>query len=117
MAAPSTTRTAASRSTAEPSAVTRPAHSAAPSSAGPGSSPCMAPSSPATRPTTVARSSFSGNSAVDGGAMYVEDSMAVSHCNFTKNTADDAGGGIYVDNGSPTVTVSGFYQNQAEFGG
>jgi predicted outer membrane repeat protein len=86
-------------------------------------------------PTTVTGSSFAGNSAINGGAMYIEDSTAVLHCNFTGNTADAAGGGIDVvnglktiarghavrpsqlDDGSPVVTGSGFYQNQAEFGG
>ena len=86
-------------------------------------------------PTTVTGSSFAGNRAINGGAMYIEDSTAVLHCNFTGNTADAAGGGIDVvsglktiarghaarpsqlDDGSPVVTESGFYQNQAEFGG
>jgi hypothetical protein len=90
-------------------------------------------------PTTVAGSSFFGNSAEDGGAIYIQDSTAVLHSNFTSNTASRDGGGIYLENGSPgvlsgpdhhmnpadqidggspVVTASGFYRNQAqEYGG
>lgn len=90
-------------------------------------------------PTTVSGSSFFGNSAEDGGGIYIEDSTAVLHCDFTSNTASRDGGGIYLENGSrgvltgpdhhmnladqvnggsPVVTASGFYRNQAqEFGG
>jgi predicted outer membrane repeat protein len=88
-------------------------------------------------PTTITGSSFFGNTAAEGGGIYIKDSTAVLHCNFTSNTADEDGGGIYVDNGapaevgtdirqnqaaqvdggSPVVTGTGFYRNRAQDGG
>lgn len=46
--------------------------------------------------SVVTGAAFSGNSGDDGGAVYIQDSMVVAHCDFTGNSAQDVGGGIYV---------------------
>src|ERR1700689_2656132 len=59
-------------------------------------------------PATITGATFTGNSATDGGAIYNDDATTVAHCDFTKNTASEEGGGIYNDTDSDlTVTGSG----------
>lgn len=50
--------------------------------------------------STVSNSSFEGNDAVNGGAIYSSSTMVVSHSNFTQNTATD--GGAYYSVASST---------------
>ncbi len=65
----------------------------------------------------VTDSTFSGNSADLGGAMYVQFGREeITDCQFSGNTATDAGGGLY-DDGNVTMTSSSFYSNHAQVGG
>jgi len=56
----------------------------------------------------------SGISAGDGGGMYNDDgSPTVANCTFNGNSADRNGGGMYNDNSNPTITNCTFSGNSA----
>jgi hypothetical protein len=70
---------------------------------------------------TITNSTFSGNSAGAGGAIYNTGTATVSSSTFYGNSADptsDAGGGaIFNDYGTATVSNSSFSGNSASMGG
>jgi hypothetical protein len=71
-------------------------------------------------PAVVARCSFTGNTATfDGGGMYNvgSNSLTVGNCVFNSNMATDEGGGMY--NGSSDIAIShcSFVANSADDGG
>jgi hypothetical protein len=58
-----------------------------------------------------------GGHAADGGGMYIEDSSpTVTNCTFSGNSAAD-GAGMYNGGGSPTVTNCTFSGNSADWSG
>jgi predicted outer membrane repeat protein len=68
---------------------------------------------------TVTACTFTGNSAVEGGGIYmsVGSNRTIAGCTFAGNTAVE-GGGIYHDSGPPiTVSNSRFTSNSAAEGG
>ncbi len=67
---------------------------------------------------TVLNSTFTGNSAGYGGAIYNGSTTTVSNSTFSKNTATGSGGALYNDIGSTaTVSNSTFYSNSATVSG
>ena len=67
---------------------------------------------------TVANSTFSGNSAQNGGAIFIRSGMVdISSSTFLDNSASNAGGGILNWTGSMKVTNSTFSGNSANQGG
>ncbi len=53
-----------------------------------------------------------------GGGVYINDaSPTIRNCTFVANSADDYGGGIYICQGSPTIADCTFSQNIAMLGG
>ena len=66
---------------------------------------------------TVANSSFDNNSAIEGGAVYMNDgSITVANSSFDNNSAK-CGGAVNMDGGSITVANSFFDNNSAYDGG
>ncbi len=78
--------------------------------------------------TTVQGSSFTGNTAGKGGAIFVEgyetgnnNSLVVENSTFTNNTADNGDGGAIYNGGNTTITGGSFVGNKTtgyySFGG
>ena len=62
---------------------------------------------------------FANDSAHWGAAVYsAYTNLSVSQCRFIANTADKAGGAVYIDKGTTATTFDGcqFYQNGAPYG-
>jgi predicted outer membrane repeat protein len=68
---------------------------------------------------TVAGSSFTGNTARFGGAIYTRARLNVTNSIFTNNTATESGGAVYHqnDNAQNGIAQSCFSGNMARFGG
>lgn len=65
---------------------------------------------------TVARCTFSGNQAHDGGAVNAHN-VTLTDCTFSGNTAIAAGGGFYLSNGHGALLRCVFQGNKAGRGG
>ena len=65
----------------------------------------------------VKDSLFENNHAERGGALYVQGNVTLEDTVITDNAADEAGGGMYVKDGTATLTQSEITNNQADFGG
>jgi predicted outer membrane repeat protein len=66
---------------------------------------------------TVTNSTFSGNTAGDGGGIYNAGNLTVTNSTFSGNSATASGGGIFNIGGTLTVTNSTFSGNSAPSGG
>lgn len=69
---------------------------------------------------TVSNSTFQGNSAGYGGALYLsaQTTTSIENCSFTANHASRSGGGIYLETGAVvTATECLFDKNNARYGG
>jgi hypothetical protein len=67
--------------------------------------------------TTIDRSSFSGNTAPNGGALYFHNSnLVVTASTFGNNTALSSGGGLYADASTLNFTNDTFAKNAARSG-
>ena len=67
---------------------------------------------------TITDCSFDGNSAGNGGGIYISNSsLIITRCNFNENTATDSGGGLFDNSGTTTVINSRFNGNRAAHGG
>ncbi|MCB9297731.1 MAG: T9SS type A sorting domain-containing protein [Lewinellaceae bacterium] len=63
-------------------------------------------------PCTAVNCSFTGNTALTGGAVFTRSSAQFTNCTFQGNMASGSGGGIFSENNaSPTVTNCIFWQN------
>lgn len=61
---------------------------------------------------------ITGGSALEGGGMLIEQSSpTVMHCVFSDNTAVNSGGGMRINNGAPTITDCTFIGNTGNSGG
>ncbi|MET0230684.1 MAG: choice-of-anchor Q domain-containing protein [Rhodanobacteraceae bacterium] len=65
---------------------------------------------------TVEASTFSGNSALQGGAIYSNATLAVVNSTFSANTGTGGGGAIYTVAGDANISFSTFAGNTAPFG-
>ncbi len=65
---------------------------------------------------TITDSTFSGNTASDGGGIFNYGALTIADSNFSGNTFDD-GGGIFNDGGTLTVSDSTVSGNSAAFYG
>ena len=68
------------------------------------------------RGLTVFNSNFTGNRAVDGGAIYLNGDSTVSFCNFVANVATNSGGAIYISGTGSRIMNSNFTYNNATYG-
>ena len=69
-------------------------------------------------PAQVRTSSFVGNSALEGGAIFShEDEFSAVNSTFSKNTAADSGGALYLQNSIATLTHLTVYGNESRNGG
>jgi predicted outer membrane repeat protein len=69
-----------------------------------------------TTPVTISGSTFTGNNATSGGAIYNYGTLTVTSSTFTNNTATNYGGAINNQN-TLTITGSTFTGNTADYGG
>jgi predicted outer membrane repeat protein len=65
---------------------------------------------------TIEASTFSGNSAMQGGAIYSTATLSVVNSTFSANTGTSGGGAIYSVAGDATIWFSTFAGNTAPFG-
>jgi predicted outer membrane repeat protein len=68
------------------------------------------------QPVTITGGTFTSNSASDGGGMYANYDLGLSSATFTTNTAHD-GAGLYVYQGIATLTDGSFNSNLASSSG
>ncbi len=70
-------------------------------------------------PLNISGGTFSGNSAEEGGAIYIQDGQAtIGTATFESNTASSKGGAIYCnDRGGTHIFSSTFRKNEANEGG
>jgi hypothetical protein len=67
--------------------------------------------------TTIDRSSFSGNTAPSGGALYFHNSnLVVTNSTLSGNTASGSGGGLFSDSSTLTFTNDTFADNVSQQG-
>lgn len=65
----------------------------------------------------VYSSSFEGNNAQVGGALYAKDTFTVNNCLFVKNSAKERGGAIWINYDKSVVGHSNFINNTAVWEG
>ena len=69
-------------------------------------------------PLTVSRSTFTGNSGVNGGGLYINTSPAtITNSTFSGNTATNVGGGFFAGNSTLTLSHLTLASNTATNGG
>ena len=70
-----------------------------------------------TQTTTIDRSTFDGNSAPSGGALYFHNSnLVITASTLSNNTATGSGGALFTDTSNLTFTNDTFFNNQAMVG-